>query len=288
MIKKRTEFANYYNKFKSNPRWFIRLIVSRVLLLTRLCKLFTIEFDEIKLRFHPTQYSADLWFPKKNIIEDYNLPFLNTGDSVVDIGANIGFTTLLFKKYIGDEGKVYAFEPNPQIFEYLKKNIALNNSRNIYLFNSAVGEKKDKVYLQDNKNLDTGNRITQNRNNSFWVNMDVLDSLLPKILSEEVQLLKVDTEGYEKFVFLGATKILSKTNVIIFEAIEENCRQFNYSMSDVIEILSKLGFHIYCYNKNSKEFENLNFEMFTTNSKNYLYDLFATKDPSMLNGLRWI
>jgi hypothetical protein len=101
--------VKYLKMIKKNPYWSIRLVISRFLLMTGLSRLFTIKLGDMKLKFFPTRISADLWFPSKDIFEDYNLPFLKQGDTVIDVGANIGVTVLLFKKYIGASGKVFAF-----------------------------------------------------------------------------------------------------------------------------------------------------------------------------------
>lgn len=287
-MKMQNKLEKYFNILKSEPLRFIRLMISRILLKTGLSKLFIIELGDIKLKFFPTRFSADLWYPKKNIYEDYNLPFLKSGDTVIDVGANIGFTALLFKRFLGDEGKVYAFEPNPVIYKYLQENIALNNLHNIYLFNYAVGAKKDKTHLYDGKEKDAFNYITSNVNNSFVVDMDCLDNLLEKNINEVVQLLKVDTEGYEKFVFLGAKKILSKTNFIIFEAIQDNCQRFNYNLKEVVELLENINFSIYCYNTETNNFEKINIDNYLNNRSIYLYDLFATKNPSLLKDVKWL
>ncbi len=58
---------------------------------------------------------------------------INKGDIVIDIGANIGYYTLLFARLVGNTGKVYAFEPDPRNCLLLEKNIQINNHKNIIL-----------------------------------------------------------------------------------------------------------------------------------------------------------
>jgi tRNA G37 N-methylase Trm5 len=79
---------------------------------------------------------------------------IDRGDVVLDLGANIGYYTLLFAKKVGDEGRVYAFEPDPTNFSLLKKNVEINGYRNVVLIQKAVSNKngKLKLYLnEDNK-----------------------------------------------------------------------------------------------------------------------------------------
>lgn len=70
---------------------------------------------------------------------------LKKGDIFIDVGANIGLFTLLSSKLVGNVGRILSFEPNPEIFEQLEVNVNLNNSKNIELFNFALGSWKSVV-----------------------------------------------------------------------------------------------------------------------------------------------
>lgn len=253
-----------------------------------LSRLVIIRLGDIKLRFFPTKFSADLWFPSKNILADCNLPFLKKGGTVIDVGSNIGLTVLLFKKYIGSEGAIYAFEPDPKIFQYLKENIRLNNLKNVFLFNHAVGEKREKAFLKLDGKSDTGNVITFSKENSVPVDMACLDDLLKDYSIDKVDLLKVDTEGFEKFVFLGGKEILKKTSVVVFEAIPENCARFHYEVKDPIDYLEKMNFYVFSCTVDSNIFERIDVTKYICSNNKYLYDLFAVKDPSLINNVKWL
>ena len=284
MLKK---IKNYFDIFKRRPYWFTRLVLSRILLISGLSRLFMIRLGDVKLRFFPTRFSADLWFPAKNIFKDYNLPFLKEGNTVIDVGANIGLTVLLFKKYIGSTGNIYAFEPDPKGFEYLKKNIKLNKLNNVFLFNCAVGEKKEKAYLKINEKASTGNAITFSKKEGILVDMVCLDNFTEEYCIDVVDLLKVDTEGFEKFVFLGGKETLSKTNFVIFEAIPNNCKRYDYHIKEIIYLLEQMNFHIFCCKKDSSVFEKINVEHYLGSKGEYLYDLFAVKDSSLIKNVKW-
>jgi protein-L-isoaspartate O-methyltransferase len=62
---------------------------------------------------------------------------INIGDTVLDVGANIGMYTLSAAKIVGDSGKVYSFEPDPIVFSNLKKNVVMNNHKNVILTNKV-------------------------------------------------------------------------------------------------------------------------------------------------------
>jgi FkbM family methyltransferase len=66
----------------------------------------------------------------------------------VDVGAHVGYFTLLLAKQVGPSGEVVAFEPNPNIFEILKENVALNGYRNVILENKAVADQAGQVELR--------------------------------------------------------------------------------------------------------------------------------------------
>lgn len=61
--------------------------------------------------------------------------------TIFDIGANIGYYTLLAESLVGPEGRVFAFEPHPENYEKLKENIEVNGYTNCYLINKAVSDK---------------------------------------------------------------------------------------------------------------------------------------------------
>lgn len=76
---------------------------------------------------------------------------IKKGDVVLDIGANIGYYTLIFAKLVGEDGKVFVFEPAPTNFSFLKKNVEINSYKNVVLVQKAVSNKtgKLKLYLSE-------------------------------------------------------------------------------------------------------------------------------------------
>ena len=78
---------------------------------------------------------------EKEVIEKQ----IKKGDVILDIGANIGFYTLIMAKLVGEKGKVYAFEADPTNFEILKKNVEVNGYKNIVLVNKVVSNKNEKI-----------------------------------------------------------------------------------------------------------------------------------------------
>lgn len=167
--------------------------------------------------------------------------YLREGDCVVDVGANIGSVTLTAASRIGPQGSVYAFEPHPRIFGYLKENIAMNGFRNVHAFNLAVGRCEENVPISDSR-TDDQNAIIQH-GPGIPVPMRPLDAM--RIGEPVIHLLKIDTEGYEKFVLLGASKLLQKTLAVYFESWDQTFAKYGYHTREVFRLLKDAGFCVF-------------------------------------------
>lgn len=141
----------------------------------------------------------------------------------VDVGANIGDWTIFFAAN-NKNASVYSFEPHPELFNVLKKNVEINHLNNITLHNFALGSKDSETYL----NCDADNF----GNNSLLENVDVgLKSKKVKILVKRLDdlinsnglatLLKIDVQGFEAEVLAGAQNFLGKSQVSIILEIDE-------------------------------------------------------------------
>lgn len=219
-----------------------RFLVSRVLWRTGLCSLFEIYKEGYRLKFHPTALSAILWIDPENRGDDeaFLKRYLKQGDTLVDVGANIGDLTLTAALAVGPKGKVYSFEAHPRTYGFLRKNIALNNCSNITLFNLALGDKESEIFFSDLK-WDDLNHVS-GRSQGISVKMARLDDLA--LLESHIQLLKIDVEGYEKFVLDGASSTLRKVSCIYFESWERHFSKYGYTCRDVINLLSEQGFTV--------------------------------------------
>lgn len=220
-----------------------RFILGYFLWKSGLCKFFLIKFPLFKLRFHKTGLSRQLWIDKYDRSADFDFfqKYLRNGDNVVDIGANIGSLTLHAATLVGEEGKVYSFEPHPLIYQCLKSNISLNNTNNIKTYNLALGNEKGKLRFSDFKG-DDQNKLDDE--GQIEVDVTTLDSIVKETI---INLLKVDVEGFEFFVFKGAKNILMNTRCIYFECYENGLKNYGTSTKMVTDILKNSGFKIYKY-----------------------------------------
>ncbi|MBD1906689.1 FkbM family methyltransferase [Funiculus sociatus GB2-A5] len=232
----------FITKLRQKKRPFL-FIISRLLWASGFCQLFSIKCKSYQLRFFPTSGSADKWVDPDAGEEDeiFFNSYLRSGDVVIDVGANIGTLTLTAATIVGSSGKVFSVEAHPATFKYLQKNIEINDLKNIHLFNIAIGNKNSLVGFS-NKRSDEQNEVTGSQ--GIQVEVKKLDDLFVDKL-ESVELLKVDVEGYEKFVFQGALEILKKTECIYFESWKQHFAKYNYSTFDVFNILKSSAFSIY-------------------------------------------
>jgi hypothetical protein len=113
---------------RNSPRP-VKLLLSRVLWRTRLCRLVGIQRNGYRLRFSPSAVSANLWAELLDTSGDEGFlqGFLRPGQTVGDVGANVGTHSLFAALQVGESGRVYALEAHPVTAKYLRDNICLNS-----------------------------------------------------------------------------------------------------------------------------------------------------------------
>jgi FkbM family methyltransferase len=233
----------YYNILRGQAHpW--RFLASRVLWRSGFCSLFTIRKEGYRLKFYPTALSAILWIDPQDRQDDETFlrRYLRTGDTFVDIGSNIGDLTVAAACMVGREGKVYSFEAHPRTYSFLSANVALNECLNVLIFNVALGNRESEIFLVDVGTSDDQNRVSEN-GGGISMKMTRLDDV--PIAERYVQLLKVDVEGYEKFVLEGAPRTLGNTSCVYFESWERHFRRYGYTCGDLLEILVANGFKVF-------------------------------------------
>ena len=85
--------------------------------------------------------------------------YVHEGDVVIDIGAHVGYYTLLMAQLVGKKGKVFSFEPDPLNFQLLKKSVEINRFDNVILVQKAVSNTTEKIKLFVGNNDRAINRI---------------------------------------------------------------------------------------------------------------------------------
>lgn len=178
--------------------------------------------------------------------------YLRETDRFIDIGANSGVYSVYCTAVLGLKGMAY--EPIPSTFQRLKDNIALNDVSNLVtLVNAGLGARRET--LSFTALMDATNHVVDN--NEIVVETVAVDVL---ILDDEVKrtglkptFIKLDVEGFEKYVLIGANETLKDPdlNVILVELNESGLR---YGINDleIYNLLLSYGFKAYDYNVDEK------------------------------------
>jgi FkbM family methyltransferase len=139
-----------------------------------------------------------------------------TGGTVVDVGASIGFVTVRAAR---TAARVIAIEPHPVRFRYLERNVALNRLENVICMNCAIGSGEGELDIYDIDPTLGPHRIDVSirpgRGRRYRVPVRPLDALV-----EEADLVKVDVEGYESQVLRGAARLIGQGTRFVVEAID--------------------------------------------------------------------
>lgn len=137
------------------------------------------------------------------------------GSIVIDLGANIGYHTLHISRHVGEKGHVYAFEPDPENFRLLQKNIAVNNITNVTMVDKAVSSKtgKLKLYLSDVNKADHRICETSESRKSVEIEAVTLDGYFAEY-SGSIDLIKMDIQGAEYLALDGMVNVLEKNKSI--------------------------------------------------------------------------
>lgn len=178
---------------------------------------------------------------------------LTKGDVFIDIGSNVGLFSLIASRCVGNEGKIIAIEPAPITYGRLLENVLINgitniDSRNIGLSNE-LGELT--FYISDN-GFDAWNSFAPSVDSKLQKQIKVQTSTLEHELlnvdKENIKLIKIDVEGWEKFVLQGGEVFFKKyTPIVMVEFTDENTYNAGYSAHEIYDIMVQYGYEWYIY-----------------------------------------
>ena len=158
---------------------------------------------------------------------------LRAGMRVVDIGANIGYYVLLVDNIIGPTGHITAIEPSPENVVELKKNILNNQLKNVSLIDCAVGAHDGRVGLRTGIN----SGVVDIAEGAYSTALCPLDCLI----SDRVDFVKIDVDGYEGLVLDGSRKVLERHRPILFLELHPLLVQrHGSSIRGIVEFLSSI------------------------------------------------
>lgn len=173
----------------------------------------------------------------------------------IDIGANIGSTSLNLANQFKNS-KIYAFEPTYYAFDKFKVNLNLNHElkKRIFPINSLISNKSLKKDIYSSWKVDvTSNtevhKYHRGTSKSFTENFITLDEFVEKQQIINIDLIKIDVDGNEKYVIESSIKTLEKFKPIIFlELAPYLYKENNYEFKDLSNIFTKLGYSFYTSN----------------------------------------
>jgi FkbM family methyltransferase len=165
---------------------------------------------------------------------------------IADVGANQGLYTVYFSRQAAD-GRVYAFEPDPDLFAKLKENTQRNNRGNVSLFNAAIASQPDKLSFRAGRFNRGDNRIVPNPTSpagTIEVDAIPLDHAIPE---RKLNLLKVDVQGFEVQVLRGAKGLLECNSdlLVLLEFWPHGLRLAGPGPEELLSILAQAGFSLF-------------------------------------------
>ncbi len=173
---------------------------------------------------------------------------LPRGGVCVDLGANVGLYSMLMARQVGNEGKVYSFEPGKVAYSLMKANIEINKLNNITTINAAVSDESGlgKLFLcetgdSDNTLVDTANP------NDLRTPVDIdLIALDDYFKGEKIDFVKMDIQGSEYLALKGADQIIKNNPLIkiLMEYCPHSLINMGTSPAKLLNYIRSIGFDV--------------------------------------------
>jgi len=192
---------------------------------------------------------------------------INKGDTIIDLGANIGYYALLEWTLIGNTGKIYALEPSSRNYSLLNKNISLNSANDVIeTFKLAGGDcvKTEKFYLSQYSNLNTfikdlyhSGEKSKGINDNNYELVDIVDMSSFINDKNKINIIRMDIEGYEVEVLTGLKKAIEKGTFdgkIVFECHFPKYDDDKHSMREQLNMLFNNGYYPKIMTSNNEKY----------------------------------
>jgi FkbM family methyltransferase len=176
--------------------------------------------------------------------------WLRPGDVVADVGAHVGFFTLLAARIVGTAGEVHSFEPVPANFERLRENVALNRFDHVQAERTAVGDREGQIALGIRKEWasgrSTGDYTVGGELGSLLAPVTTLDAYFAGRGQHRLRLVKIDVEGFEPRVISGLTRTFDEAppEAIVFEHNGAHLLAQGSTLTETFELLTARGYHL--------------------------------------------
>jgi FkbM family methyltransferase len=195
---------------------------------------------------------------------DFYKKFIKRGDFVIDIGANIGDTTIPMGLAAGSSGTTLGFEPNPVVYKILEKNASLNKGKqNIVTFPYAITVKEEEFYFISSEASFSNGGISPTKKSIFgkYILPDKIKGINLQVLLEQryadklknLSFIKIDTEGYDKEILKSISGLIEKYKpVIVAESFRYSTPEEKLELYNVIEQHNYEIFYFEDFNINTR------------------------------------
>jgi FkbM family methyltransferase len=158
---------------------------------------------------------------------------------VYDVGANVGYYSVLASRILGSTGQVIAFEPDPQNVVFLRRHLEMNGIENVQVVEAAVSDRCGKAMFRQEASRYMG---TLSPSGTVPVRTLSLDELINSGELPPPDVIKIDVEGAERQVFSGAEQTLRSKHPLLFvathtTALHSDCCQFLESLGYKLEAI---------------------------------------------------
>ena len=249
-IKNFREYAEFWNGYLAaeskaafyNKKYNLDIKIKKYFILFK-------KFNKSIKLFHGERPNSILSLVTENFIEEQYSKLEIKNNIILDIGANVGDSTIFFA--LNGAKKVYALEPYPHSYNLARKNVMINKlNKKIILLNAAIGKNKDFYKLDENfKSFDSSpiKKFKKGKNIPVYSLSDLVKKF--KLINA---ILKMDCEGFEyESILTTENSILRKFSQVFLE--------YHYSYEDLVKKLRSAGFRVtvtmpvYLYNKNATD-----------------------------------
>ncbi len=182
------------------------------------------------------------------------LEHVKPGMTVVDIGANIGYYTLLMARQVGPAGKVFAFEPDPFNFSLLEENVRSNGYKNVTLINAALSERTGTVQLAINSSNRGDHRMDACEGaETVTVPCWRFDDYAGEHI-HAAQFIKTDTQGAEAVILPGMKQFVAAQHelTLVTEFWPKGLARFGMEGHAFLALLHELGFLLFSFNDDGR------------------------------------
>jgi FkbM family methyltransferase len=169
------------------------------------------------------------------------------GDIAFDVGANLGWFSLVLDRVAPEGVDVFSFEPDPVNHALLSDNVRLNDARKVHIFQQAISDSEETrlLHLYPGKNRGRHSLLPLHEGPVIDVAATTLDGFCRRAGLEDrvCRFIKIDIEGYEYFAVKGAQELMSRARTVIMEFSPAYMAKSGIEPRDLLDLMLRAGLH---------------------------------------------